>query len=72
MEQVSDLGYKKPIMSVGDEFMAWAETYWRIAEKYDGHPNPQDKSESCQYDMVKKIFIDKINSIIEQRIKHYL
>lgn len=67
-------GYKKPVMSVGEEFIAWAETYWKIDNLYDNAcSNPSEKNiELCPYSVVKPIFIEKINQIIEQRIKDYL
>lgn len=64
------MGYKKPIMSVGEEFLAWAETYWLIDKKYEVSKEPQT-SESCSYDIVKKAFVDQINDIIKSRVKNY-
>lgn len=64
--------YKKPVMSVGTEFMAWAETYWSIKEKYNQTSDPQDKSETLSYEFVKQAFIKQIDLIISERIKHYL
>jgi len=66
--------YKKPIMSIGDEFVAWAETYWHLDELFNGSvKNPAEKGgEVCPYSAVKPIFIKKINDLIEERVKHYM
>ena len=67
-------GYKKPIMSIGDEFIAWAEQYWRLDKLFDGTvKNPgEKKGELCPYSAVKPIFIKKINDLIEERFRHYM
>jgi len=64
--------YKKPVLSVGDEFMAWAETYWEIDKKYEGAKDPQNNFESCPYSLVREIFVRHINEIISHRINNYL
>jgi hypothetical protein len=67
-------GYKKPIMSIGEEFVSWAEQYWLIDKLFEGTvKNPSEKGgEVCPYSVVKPIFIEKINSLIEERVKHYM
>lgn len=67
-------GYKKPVMSTGEEFIAWAEQYWLLKEKYGQHINSQYPvgEEQCPYDVVRKAFIDQINSIISKRVENYL
>lgn len=78
MEEILGLsepqGYKKPIMSAGEEFVSWAEQYWRLKEKYSQHVNNQYSvwEEQCPYDVVKLAFINQINFIIEKRVEHYL
>ena len=62
-------GYKKPVMSVGEEFMAWAETYWGLGKIFDG--TVEGNSEKEGYVSVKDAFIKQINNIIETRVKHY-
>lgn len=66
--------YKKPIMSVGEEFMAWAESGWGLDEHLDGKvKNPSEKGgEYAPYSVIKPIFIDKINSLIRERVEHYM
>jgi hypothetical protein len=67
-------GYKKPVMSIGDEFVVWAEQYWRIDELFDNTvKDPAEKGdEKCPYSAVKPIFIKKINDLIEERVRHYM
>lgn len=68
------MAYKKPVMSVGDEFVAWAETYWRLEELYSKScKNPAEKGgETCPYSTVRQAFANHINQIISKRIEHYL
>lgn len=66
--------YQKPITSIGDEFVTWAETYWHIDELFEKKcKNPAEKGgEVCPYSAVKPIFIKKINDLIEERVRHYM
>ncbi len=58
---------KQPV-SVGQEFIEWAEQYWQLDKmvKIDG----PDKfaGETCDYQYIRNIFIQKINSIIKDRL----
>jgi len=53
-------------LSVGEEFIEWAEQYWGLKRKYD--MPAEEGSESCPYSYVKETFINKINSIIKDRL----
>jgi len=53
-------------LTVGEEFVEWAEQYWRLKQNYDS-PETED-SESCPYSYVKETFINKINTIIKERL----
>ncbi len=55
-------GYKKPVLSVGDEFISWSETYWKLSELFEnGCKRPDEKGgEVCPYSVVRPIFIKKI------------
>ena len=53
-------------LSVGQEFVNWAEKYWGLKIKYE--VTTDEVSESCQYDYVKNIFIQKIDEIIKNRL----
>jgi hypothetical protein len=68
------MAYKKPVMSVGEEFVAWAEQYWDLENKLSGtNPNPDGKAiENSPYKAVRNIFIKKINDVISQRVTDYL
>jgi len=66
--------YKKPVMSVGEEFIAWAEQYWNLEQQYsETTKNPAEKGgENCPYKVVRQAFVNKINETIGQRINDYL
>lgn len=76
MSTLSDAtAYKKPVTSVGDEFIAWAQQYWRLEDAFNAIniKDPSEKNgEYCPYNVVKEAFIGKINEIINQRIQDYL
>lgn len=54
--------------TVGQEFIEWAEKYW-LLDKLVKFENP-DKfaGEVCDYNYMRDIFIEKINSIIKNRL----
>lgn len=71
METANQAGaYKKPVMSVGTEFMAYVETYFRLEKVFPDLINPQYANYT--YEDFKKGWADQIDSIITNRIKHYL
>lgn len=53
-------------LSVGEEFVEWAEQGWGLKSKYD--ILEEECSESCPYSYVKETFINKINTIIKDRL----
>jgi len=55
--------------SVGEEFIKWAEQYWRLKDKYD--TLPEDGSESIPYEYVKHVFSKKIDDIIKEKLNLY-
>jgi hypothetical protein len=61
--------FKPPIIeNVGEEFIKWAEQGWafeRIFSKGLG----DDGSESCPYPLYKKYIINKINELVEIKMK---
>lgn len=66
--------YQKPVMSVGEEFVAWAEQYWNLEKQFsETTKNPAEKGgENCPYKIVRQSFVNHINQIISNRIKNYL
>jgi len=52
--------------TVGEEFVEWAEKYWRLKENYD-IPN-KEFEESQLYEHIRNIFIHKIDEIIKKRL----
>lgn len=57
---------KKPI-SVGDEFIEWAEKFWALENTYS-EKDTKDKNEALSYKAMKGAWVSKINSIISKRI----
>ncbi len=53
-------------LSVGQEFVNWAEQYWRLKEHYTD--TTEEGAESCPYNYLKDIFIHKIDEIIKKRL----
>lgn len=55
--------------SVGEEFITWAEECWNIKRNFAINNPDTFAGEKCDYEYMKKIFIKKINSLIEERIE---
>ena len=53
-------------LTVGEEFVNWAEQYWNLKQNYD--IPEKEGSESCPYSYVKETFINKIDTIIKDRL----
>lgn len=64
-----DINPAKPVLSVGEEFMNWAENSWALKDKYS---TPAGECESAPYSLIRQVFIEKINKIIGERINIYL
>lgn len=57
------------IENLGLEFFEWAEKHWafeRIVSKGLGDTN----GESCPYPLYKEYFINKINDLVDEKIKY--
>jgi hypothetical protein len=55
-------------LTVGQEFIEWAEQYW-LLDKLVKIENPDEfAGEKCDYNYMRNIFIEKINAIIKQRL----
>ena len=54
--------------SVGEEVIEWAEQYWLI-DKMLKNIKSREGEEGFSYDYFRRIFVDKINSVITQRIE---
>ena len=69
MLEASPMGQEiKETISVGHEFIQWAEQYWLI-DKLINPDNPdQFNGETCNYKYMREVFIKKINSIINERL----
>ena len=59
-------GNNKPILTIGEEFVNWAEQYWGLKIHYE-QPIDQD-TENIKYEYVKDIFSYKINQLIKDRL----
>ena len=53
-------------LTVGEEFIEWAEEGWDLKRKYE--LNEKEGYESRPYSYVKETFINKINTIIKNRL----
>jgi len=58
---------KEPV-TVGDEFIEWAEKYWLLDKLVKVENSDNFNGEVCDYDYMRKIFIEKINGIIDNRL----
>ena len=60
--------------SVGREFVAWAETYWRLKEVYNNSvKNPAEKNaENAPYVIVKNMFAEHIDQLIANRLQIFI
>jgi hypothetical protein len=69
LEEISPIGQtvKEPI-SVGHEFIEWAEKYWHIDELLKIEDPDKFAGEICDYRYMRNIFVEKINGIIKDRI----
>jgi len=55
-------------LTVGEEFVNWAEQYWRLKQNYEQKDTTEQGGESCPYDYVKTTFIQKIDGLIKDRM----
>jgi len=51
--------------SIGEQFMIWAEKGWALQHLIENGMKNSD-GESCSYDYMRKIFIDKINELCQK------
>ena len=54
-------------LTVGEEFVNWAEKYWDLKIAYDNRPEDAC-SENCPYIYIKDAFALKIDEIIKNRL----
>lgn len=57
-------------ITVGDEFIDWAEKYYKLKELYEQEDlkSKENNNESCPYEFVKNTFIYKINELIKNKL----
>ena len=56
-------------LTVGEEFVNWSEKFWCLKEKYDSSLNDDfGNEESCPYNYMRDIFINKINELIKEKL----
>lgn len=55
-------------ISVGKEFMEWAEKYWLLDKLVNPEKSDNSSGETCDYNYMREIFIEKINGIIKERL----
>lgn len=49
------------VENVGEAFISWAEQYWGFEKLITNGLNTNQGSESCPYECIRKLFVDKIN-----------
>ncbi len=69
IKEISPVGQtvKEPI-SVGQEFIEWAEKYWGLDKLINPENTDEFNGESCDYSYIRTVFVEKINGIIKDRI----
>jgi hypothetical protein len=59
---------KTKIDNVGEAFLTWAETNWTFEKLITkGLSVYNDEEESCPYTYLRKIFVDKINELANNK-----
>jgi hypothetical protein len=59
--------YQEPkIENVGEEFIKWAEKYWRIDVLMNVENPDNFAGETCNYKYMREVFIEKINELVKQ------
>lgn len=53
--------------TVGEEFINWAEEYWLLDKIVKIEDPDTFAGEKCEYNYMRGIFIEKINSLIKNR-----
>lgn len=61
---------EKETISIGEEFLRWAEEFWHIDDLINKNNTDPDNfnGEVCDYTYMRKIFISKIDSILIERL----
>ena len=57
-------------ISIGEEFVQWAEKSWNLRKAYNIMNSNTDvyNNERTTFDQVKPYLVDKINSLIKERL----
>jgi hypothetical protein len=56
-----------PIENVGEEFIKWAEKCWALDTLLSREVG--ENMESCPYTYIRQVFVNKINELVEEKIK---
>lgn len=67
IENIHNVEIKEPV-SVGREFIEWAEQYWNLDKMAKIENLDTFDGEVCDYGYMRNIFIQKIDAIIKQRL----
>ena len=71
MDEISEPNAPLKRMTIGEEFIAWAEQYWALEKKYTESEtiDPSKRGrESCPYSLVKSAFSQHIDDLIKHRL----
>lgn len=58
----------KEKITVGQEFIEWAEKYWHLDKLVKIEDPDEFGGEICDYKYMRNVFIEKINCIINERL----
>jgi len=64
--QDPNLGGRLIRNTIGQDFVIWAEEYWRLKEKYT---SGNEESEKTNYSEVRRCFAEAIDRFIEVRLR---
>ena len=65
LEQATEIKEK---LSTGQEFIEWAEKYWKLDKLMVIEDPDNFAGEACDYNYIRNIFIQKINAIVKERL----
>lgn len=55
-------------LSIGEEFISWAEKYWHLSDAYGEMFKAMGEGEYVEYKDIRKFLVDGLNKTIQKRI----
>lgn len=59
-------------LTIGEEFIEWAEKYWDLQKAYGGMLSSEGNTETCPYSYIADTFSKKIDNLISERLAQQL